>query len=71
MLGLVRKHPVLSAFVALCVVAGVILAFPLAPDDWPTWRKVGAGLLSGALAGYFVTLTRMMGAYSGSEDQLD
>ena len=70
MLKLARSHPFLVAFIAACVVAGVLLAFRIAPDAWPAWRKLAAGVLGGSFAGYFITLSRLLGAFSGSEDRL-
>jgi hypothetical protein len=69
-LGLLRAHPVLTTLVVVCIVVGVALAFRLGPTDWPTWRKVAAGVIGGSFVGYIITLTRMMGAYSGSEDEM-
>ena len=59
----IRRHPVITATMVLCVVVGTFGAIFVPFEDWSVGRKMAAGALSGAWVGLLVTGTRMLGAW--------
>jgi hypothetical protein len=63
MLSTIKAHPWITACMVICAVAGVVLAFPFAPEDWGAARTVAAGLFAGFGTGLTIVATRMLGAF--------
>ena len=61
MWGFVRRHPVVSAVVIACTLAGAVLGGLLLTPEWPIWRRVLAGVVAGAGTGFLVTATKLYG----------
>ena len=61
LLGLLRRHPVLTSVFLACTVAGAVLGFALLSHDWSALRRIAAGGVAGAGAAFLVTATRMFG----------
>jgi hypothetical protein len=56
-----RRHPVISATMILCTVAGAILGVQFLTGDWSVARRIAAGGVAGAGTGLLITATRMLG----------
>jgi hypothetical protein len=63
MWAVIRRHPVITATLVLCIAVGAIGAIFVPFEDWSVGRKIAAGALSGAWVGLLVTGTRMLGAW--------
>jgi Kef-type K+ transport system membrane component KefB len=58
--GLVRRHPVISAVLVACTVAGAVLGAFLLTGEWSLARRVGAGAVAGGGVGFLITATKML-----------
>lgn len=56
-----RRHPVLTGTIVGCALVGAVLGFALLSEDWSALRRIGAGAVAGAGAGFLVTATKMFG----------
>ena len=59
--GTLRRHPVITATLLGCTVAGAVLGFYLLTDDWSIARRLAAGAIAGAGTGLLMTGTKMIG----------
>jgi len=56
-----RRHPVITATLVGCTIAGAVLGFYLLTGDWSPARRILAGALAGAGTGLLMTATKMIG----------
>jgi hypothetical protein len=56
-----RGHPVITATLLGCTIAGAVLGVYLLTDDWSIARRLAAGALAGAGTGVLMTGTKMIG----------
>jgi len=61
LIGLVRRHPVMTALLVTSTLAGAILGGLYLTPEWSLVRRVAAGALAGGGAGFFVIATRVIG----------
>ena len=57
--SLLRRHPVVSAVLLVCVAAGALAGALLLGEDWSLARRIAAGALSGAGVGFLLTAPKM------------
>jgi len=58
-----RHRRLMWALGVVSIAAGYALTYAFPTDDWPTWRRIGAGTGMGLWCAYLVTLTRAGGAF--------
>ena len=58
---MIRSHPVISAVMIGCILAGAVLGYALFTSEWSSVRRILAGVLGGAGVGLIITTTRMIG----------
>lgn len=63
MTRVVAAHPVITAVLLVCTVAGAAAGVVFMGDDWSLTRRLIGGAVAGAGAGLIVTATRMTGAW--------
>lgn len=56
-----RRHPVITATLVGCALAGAALGFYLLTGDWSPARRIFAGALAGGGVGLLMTATKMIG----------
>jgi len=56
-----RRHPIITATMLGCTLAGAVLGFYLLTDDWSIARRLAAGAIAGAGTGLLMTATKMIG----------
>ncbi|UCE87585.1 MAG: hypothetical protein JSU66_07685 [Deltaproteobacteria bacterium] len=56
-----RRHPVITATIAGCTLAGAVLGLQFLTGDWSVARRIAAGGVAGAGTGLLITATRMLG----------
>jgi hypothetical protein len=56
-----RRHPVITATLLACTLAGAVLGFYLLTGDWSAARRIVAGAVAGAGVGLLMTATKMLG----------
>jgi hypothetical protein len=56
-----RRHPVITATLVGCTIAGAVLGYYLLTGDWSPARRIFAGALAGAGTGLLMTATKMIG----------
>ena len=56
-----REHPVITAVMLACTVAGAVLGLALLPETWSIARRLAGGAVSGAGVGFLITATKMLG----------
>lgn len=56
-----RRHPVLTGTILCCALVGALLGFALLSEDWSSLRRIAAGAVAGAGAGFLITATKMFG----------
>ena len=61
MLERLREHPVITAVMLLCTVAGAVAAPLILPESLSETRRVLGGAVSGAGIGLLLTAYRMIG----------
>jgi len=59
--GTLRRHPIITATMLGCTLAGAVLGFYLLTDDWSVARRLAAGAIAGAGTGLLMTATKMIG----------
>jgi hypothetical protein len=57
--SLLRRHPVVSAVLLGCTLAGALAGAWWLSGDWSLARRVAAGAVGGAGVGLLVTATRL------------
>lgn len=57
----VRRHPIISATLIGCAVAGAALGGLYLPPEWSLLRRCTAGGFGGAGAALLITATKMIG----------
>jgi hypothetical protein len=55
------SHPVITALLIGCALAGAAAGALLLPDDWSLARRIAAGAVAGAGSALLVTATRLIG----------
>ena len=55
------RHPVISAVLLLCTVAGAVAGILLLDGEWSVVRRALAGGVGGAWIGLLFTATKMVG----------
>jgi len=56
-----RRHPIITATLLGCTLAGAVLGFYLLTEDWSVARRLAAGAIAGAGTGLLMTATKMIG----------
>ncbi len=56
-----KEHPVITTVMVVCTLLGTALGALFLPGDWPAWRRVAAGTLSGCGVGLLITAPRVIG----------
>lgn len=56
-------HPYITAFMLLCMVAGIVVAIDQLPTEWSLARRATSGAFSGISIGLIITANRMLGAW--------
>jgi hypothetical protein len=56
-----RAHPVITAVMLGCAVAGALLGPLWLPESLPLWRRALGGAIGGAGVGLLLTAYRMIG----------
>lgn len=56
-----RRHPVLTGTIVGCALLGALLGFALLTQEWSALRRIAAGAVAGAGAGFLITATKMFG----------
>lgn len=56
-----RAHPIITAIMIGCALAGAISGFFLLPEEWLAARRLAAGTFAGAGVGLTITATKMIG----------
>ena len=56
-----RHHPIITAVMLACTVAGLVLGPLWLPESLSLWRRVVGGAVSGAGVGLLLTAYRMIG----------
>jgi len=64
----IKGQRVLIIFTLLFVIAGGALGYYFLPQAWSELRRIGGGLLGGLGAAIIVLTSRMVGAYSETEE---
>ena len=54
-----REHPVVSAVILFCAIAGAVAGPIILPAEWTLLRRVGGGAASGAGVGFLLTFSKM------------
>lgn len=57
--SLVRRHPVISATLAVTTVVGAVLGAVYLTGEWTLARRIAAGAVAGAGTGLLLTATKM------------
>ena len=60
-LATLARHPVISAVLAACTLAGAAAGIALLDADWSVARRALAGCVGGAGVGLLLTATKMIG----------
>jgi hypothetical protein len=60
-LAAIARHPVISAVLAVCTLAGAIGGVIVLDADWSVLRRALAGGIGGAWVGLLFTATKMVG----------
>ena len=55
-----RRHPVISAVLLSCTLLGALCGAWLLTGEWSLARRLAAGAVAGAGAGFLVTATKML-----------
>jgi len=58
--SLIVQHPVISAVLLTCTLAGLVAGPFLLTEEWSLLRRVAAGGFAGAGVGLLLTATKMM-----------
>ena len=61
LLAAIARHPVISAVLAGCTLAGTVAGVFLLDADWSLLRRAFAGGIGGAWVGLLFTATKMVG----------
>jgi hypothetical protein len=56
-----RRHPVITAVLLGCTLAGAVLGFYLLTGDWSAARRIAGGAVAGAGVGLLITAPKMLG----------
>lgn len=59
--GALRAHPIITAVILGCTLAGALLGLELLTESWSPLRRLLAGALAGAGTGLLLTATKMLG----------
>lgn len=59
--GALARHPVLTATLVLCTLAGMVAATVYLPTDWSLARRIAAGAMGGAGTALLITATKLIG----------
>ena len=59
MVEMLRRHPILVAIFAACMLLGVGLGVVYLPEDWSLPRRIAGGVFGGAGVAIFLTVTRL------------
>lgn len=59
--GVVARHPVITATMVLCTLAGAAAGVVWLSGDWSLARRLAAGAVAGAGTGLLLTATKMIG----------
>jgi len=54
-----RRHPIITATLVTCTLAGAVLGFALLSGDWSSARRIAAGAVAGGGVGLLLTATKM------------
>jgi hypothetical protein len=57
--ALLRRHPILTAIFAVCIVSGAVAGALFLPQDWSLARRIAGGVFAGAGTAVFLTVTRL------------
>lgn len=57
----IARHPVISATLLVCTVAGAVAGVVFLSGDWSLARRIAAGAVAGAGTGLLITATKMFG----------
>lgn len=60
-LAAVRAHPVVTAVMVVCLVAGAVAGPLLLPEEWSLLRRLAGGLFAGGGTAVLLTATKMLG----------
>jgi len=60
LLDTIQRHPVITAILVGCTLAGAALGFVLLGDDWSAARRILAGTIGGAGVGLLITATKLI-----------
>jgi hypothetical protein len=56
-----RDHPVITAILVVCTLAGALIGALYLPGEWHLARRIAAGAVSGAGTALLLTFTRLYG----------
>lgn len=59
LVGVLRRHPILSAIFFGCTLLGSVLGALYLPGEWAFARRLAAGAVAGAGAGLLCTFTKL------------
>jgi len=54
-----REHPVVSAVIVSCTIAGTVAGVLYLPTEWTLLRRAGGGAAGGAGVGFLFTFSKM------------
>jgi hypothetical protein len=59
--GFAREHPIITALLVGCTLAGAVLGEIYLYEEWSAARRIAAGAVAGAGVALTVTATKMIG----------
>jgi len=62
--GPLRKHPVITLLMFGITILSALAGWIWLDGDWPAWRRLLAGAITGFGVGLIITMSRMLGAFT-------
>lgn len=63
-----KGRPIIIVFTLIFILVGGVLGYYFSPQDWSPFRRIFAGVLGGFGSAMIIVTSRMVGAYSDTQD---